>query len=280
MTSTNCTKTSAQLELMIKNQVWEVDSKRTALDPADPQIPVFGSILERCYGGNKVRITAGNYKQNRFTCVSNGGNTSKWFSLSIDTLEVLLSIAVYEKRFISRIEIVNAYHNCVLPENYYKIMKFDKIMTKCICKLDSSYSTQVNQEDEHLYVKLLTTVYGALEFAELFYNYVKSILCSAQLNFEVNTLDRCVFNKKCAGRRPAQLTVAIHVDHLIVTCVDEDEIYDFKNTLKGYFENAILYDESDNAIEHLGVTLYINENNTATVGMLDYIFEILATSVN
>jgi Reverse transcriptase (RNA-dependent DNA polymerase) len=257
-----------ELKQMIKDKVWMLDINRNKLDCSDPNIPSFQPILENRDGGDKVRVTAGNYREDRF---SNGGNESKWYSLSIDTLDVLLTIAVFEERFISRIDIVSAYHHCILPEKKYKQMKFEPEMVLIICELQDKYWEHVCLDDGCLYVTLQTTVYGASEFAELFYDFVKSILC-AKLGFKVNMLDKCVFNSMTVNGN--QLTVAIHVDHLLVTCVDNSDLCNFKKFLRDYLMNTIEYDDFDDVLTYLGVKLDKRDRGCA-VDMIGYYAEII-----
>ena len=65
-------------------------------------------------------------------------------------------------------------------------------------------------------VKLTKAFYGCIESAKLWYNHIKSHLESD--GYVQNPIDICDFNKTVDR---VQCTICIHVDDLLITCVDE-----------------------------------------------------------
>ena len=105
-------------------------------------------------------------------------------------------------------------------------MKLDPVLTKILQQVDSS---AIGMEDEKgvTYVKLNKALYGTIQAALLWYNKLKKVLMAD--GYSPNPYDACLFNKVVKG---VQITVAFHVDDLLVTCVCEKLMDSLEDHLK------------------------------------------------
>ena len=84
-----------------------------------------------------------------------------------------------------------------------------------------------------LTVKLKRALYGCVQSARLWYDRLRAALEGQ--GFVVNQYDMCVFNRMVEGKR---LSVAFHVDDLLVTCVEQGPIDEMVRLLLAEFEGV------------------------------------------
>ena len=87
-------------------------------------------------------------------------------------------------------------------------------MTSILVRLDHSYEAFVEPNGSCV-VKLDKALYGTVEAAKLRYDLLSGQLREA--GFTQNPYDLCVFNK--IGSNGNQITVALHVDDMLITCM-------------------------------------------------------------
>eukprot|EP00597_Dinobryon_sp_UTEXLB2267_P014480 CAMPEP_0170111028 /NCGR_PEP_ID=MMETSP0020_2-20130122/8228_1 /TAXON_ID=98059 /ORGANISM="Dinobryon sp., Strain UTEXLB2267" /LENGTH=695 /DNA_ID=CAMNT_0010336473 /DNA_START=18 /DNA_END=2106 /DNA_ORIENTATION=+ len=124
-------------------------------------------------------------------------------------------IAAKEKRLVVTVDVLGAYLNADMSASNIKVnMRLDKVMTKILLSIDPAFAEFV-REDGSSVVQLDKALYGCIEAAHLWYNMLRKIL--ERYGFIANEVEPCVFNRtnKDTG---VQLTIALHVDDLLVTC--------------------------------------------------------------
>ena len=148
-----------------------------------------------------------------------------------ESIMMVLNIAAREKRRVRTIDITGAYLECDMTGEREVIMKLDPVLTKILQQVDSS---AIGMEDEKgvTYVKLNKALYGTIQAALLWYTKLKKVLMAD--GYSPNPYDACLFNKVVKG---VQITVAFHVDDLLVTCVCEKLMDSLEDHLKKNFSN-------------------------------------------
>jgi hypothetical protein len=104
-------------------------------------------------------------------------------------------------------------------------MRIDPATAAIFIELDPGYKDGLDG-DGSLVVKLEKALYGCIESSQLWYENLSAKLKS--IGFLPNERDPCVFNKVL---RRTQLTVAIYVDDIFCSCVDEDALEWLANEL-------------------------------------------------
>ena len=111
------------------------------------------------------------------------------------------------------------------------VMMLDPTLSTLLEQLDPSVKAS---KDSHgkLYVKLKRALYGCVQSAKLWYDKLKAVLIAD--GFTPNDYDGCLFNK--ATDEGKQITVAFHVDDLLVTCQLDSAIDDLIRHLQDNFK--------------------------------------------
>ena len=153
-------------------------------------------------------------------------------SPTVSTCAVLtvFSIAAYEQRGASVVDIGGAYLNADMNTGVDVYMRLDPIMSKMMMTIDESYEQYADHKG-CIVVKLDKALYGCVESAALWYENLSSTL--KDLGYERNTYELCVYNKVWNG---TQCTVAVRVDDLIITSTSQrmiDELCDGLKTKYG-----------------------------------------------
>jgi hypothetical protein len=179
-----------------------------------------------------------------------------------ETIMMILNIAARERRKVRTIDITGAYLECDMTGEVEVIMKLDPLLTKILHEVDESVK---GMEDEHgvTYVKLNKALYGTIQAAVLWYNKLKAVLVAD--NYTANPYDPCLFNKMENG---VQITVAFHVDDLLVTCVCEKLMDSLEKHLNGSFSNITVC--TGNKHSYLAMNIVLDDYGIA-VDMTAYI---------
>lgn len=213
----------------------------------------------------KSRLTANGKTQDRAEVEQMFGRTSSP-TISMSSIMTLLAIAKKEKRHLAAVDIKNAYLNANL-EDQGLIILLDKVVTKEYLKVRPYAEQYVNDKGE-LYCKLNRALYGTVEAAKAWYDDISSYLKS--LNFEMNSIDQCVFNCNING---VQITVGIYVDDLIISCVDEKVIKMFKDALLHKY-HEINYEDNEK-LPYLGMILDNTRGEYIEVSMPSFVKQII-----
>ena len=117
-----------------------------------------------------------------------------------------------------------------MPEGNEVLMELDPVLTKLVKELDPTAEQFVNDKGK-LVVRLKRALYGCVQSARLWYEKLRATLIS--FGFVANPYDPCTFNKMISGH---QVTIAFHVDDLLITSVSDDAITVVIQYLKENFQ--------------------------------------------
>jgi hypothetical protein len=175
----------------------------------------------------KARLVAGGNGQDR-TLYDNLSSPT----VATTSVFTIMAIAAAEKRKVIVIDIGGAFlHADLAPTGIDVYMRLDSTMAGMLVKLDPSYISFV-EEKGTIVVKLDKALYGCVEASALWYAHLRETL--ERDGFEVNPYDSCVYNK--LGASGEQITIAVHVDDLVVSSRRQDDIDSLELHLRGTYK--------------------------------------------
>jgi len=169
--------------------------------------------------------------------------------------------------------VLGAYLNADMSASNIKVnMRLDKVMTKILLSIDPTFAEFV-REDGSSVVQLDKALYGCIEAAHLWYNMLRKIL--ERYGFIANEVEPCVFNRtnKDTG---VQLTIALHVDDLLVTCACRKDLDRFLAYMKREF-SAITVHEGKK-LSYLGMLFDFNVDGEVSVTMEKCVEDVIRES--
>lgn len=183
----------------------------------------------------------------------------------------ILSIAAYEKRSITVIDISEAYLNADMTTGVEVHMRLDRNMSNMMIKLAPEYSEYTDHKG-CVVVRLDKALYGCVESAALWHENLRASL--SDLGYEPNAHDICVFNKR--NEDGVQCTVAVHVDDLMITSVDEGMIESLAaGLIKRYGD---ITRKNGPVVNYLGMVFDLTIAGVARVSMTGYLEDMLKES--
>ena len=216
----------------------------------------------------KARLVARGDTQDRtdYTDYDIAGPTSTTASILS-----IAAIAAAEERKVMTIDVGGAFLNADIKRTGVLVhVRLDRIMTGFLVEIAPEYREFVNA-DGSCVVELDKALYGTLEAAKLWYDNISTKLVTN--GFEPNPYDPCVFNK--INRDGLQITVALYVDDLLVTCEDERELDAFAAFLRASYSGDITEHRGDIA-EYLAMTFDFRTRGEVRVTMKKLIDDIIA----
>ena len=149
-------------------------------------------------------------------------------------------------------------------------VRLSKIMAGILIKIDSSYIEFV-EDDGTVVVELEKALYGCIEAAALWYKNI--VLTLETFGYVQNPYDSCVFNK--TNEVGVQSTVVLHVDDMLVTCVDDGIINELEACLRVAYPEITVRDGE--VIGYLGMTFDFCVQGEVKVTMEGCVSDILNT---
>jgi hypothetical protein len=209
----------------------------------------------------KARLVAGGDGQDRALYDNISSPT-----VSLEAVMAILAIAAIQSRKLALVDITGAYLECVMPEGDEVLMELDALLTSILRELDPSVIPFINEHGKVI-VKLNRALYGCVQSARLWFEKLRDTLID--IGFIANPYDPCTFNMMKDG---VQITVAFHVDDLLITSTSEDNINFTINQLKSKF-SAVSETRGD-VLSYLGMQIKVN-SDFIEVNMSGYIDKIL-----
>ena len=215
----------------------------------------------------KARLVAGGHLQLKDLFAPNEISSP---TVSINSVFMLIAMAVTQKRHFITFDIAQAYLNADMPDEVY--MTLDKMTTEILLHIDPSYKkfVEVNRKgNQEVTVKLDKALYGCVQSARLWYNTLSKYLQS--IGFEPNPVDMCVFNRYTPSSD--QTTVCFHVDDGLATSSDLSDLKLLEQQMRSEYgdELKITYGKSH---EYLGMALDI-DNTYCELTMTNYIDDLV-----
>lgn len=211
----------------------------------------------------KARLVAGGHMQDRSIYSSDQISSP---TVATSSFFTIVAIAAAERRHVMTFDISQAYLNADMEGEVH--MMLDPLCSRLLCEIDPSYRAFLDSKG-CITVKLNKALYGCVESAKLWYNKLKSTLLA--LGYTVNPADICVFNRTSATGK--QSTVCFHVDDVLATCQDEDDLFLLKEQIIKAFKNI----QFNHGLKHeyLGMNLDFTTPGVCLVTMKDYVQKML-----
>jgi hypothetical protein len=210
----------------------------------------------------KARLVAGGDMQDKNLYENLSSPT-----VCLESVMVVLAIAAIEKRKLVTVDITGAYLECELPDGDEVFMELDPLVSKLLQELDPDAKQYETAKGTTL-VKLQRALYGCVQSSRLWYERLRSAL--EGIGFVVNPYDQCVFNALIEG---VQVTVAFHVDDLLITSKSETALEVVVNGLKEQFVAVTV--NPDPKHSYLAMNI-VSSDKDITVDMSGYIQKLLA----
>jgi hypothetical protein len=211
----------------------------------------------------KARLVAGGDQQDK----SLYDNLSSPTAASASVFAVT-AIAATEHRVVEVIDIGGAFLNVDMASTGVIVhMRLNSIMTEMMLTIDPSYSAYVEDRGT-MVVALDRALYGCVEASALWYTDLRLNLL--QYGFIANPYDSCVYNKQDPN---GQITLVVHVDDILVTCVSQDSI-----TLLGKYLTEVYKEtktHSGKVLDYIGMTFDFRVLGEVRVTMANCVGEIL-----
>jgi hypothetical protein len=241
-----------ELKQILEKHVWEALNKSVLTKTQLKKAIRSSMFLKEKFTASgefdklKARLVAGGDMQDK-TLYENLSSPT----VAQETVMTVLAIAAIQRRRVATVDITGAYLECDLPEDDEVIMMLDPVVASILAELDPTIEA-MRDEKGVLYVKLKKALYGCVQSAKLWYDR----LCEALLldGYTKNNYDSCLFNKMTDGK---QITVAFHVDDLLVTSKSDRAIDELMNMLKKNFA-AITVNRGSNH-SYLSMNIVVDE---------------------
>ena len=256
-----------ELAQMLDRRVWQPVHK---IEITDKKLIIPSKLfLKEKYNAEgtfeklKARLVAGGHREDRSVFSSNEITSPTIATQSIFTIA---AIAAHEGRDVITGDVPGAYLHADMKGDLFMILP--KELVTVLIEMDENYKKYVTFHGT-IYVKLLKALYGCVESARLWYEYLRARL--EQIGFNANKVDPCVFN---CGEIDNQLTIGVYVDDLIVTSKDKSAIEATINQINNFFDN-ISWNTGDKH-NYLGMTFVFNkEKKNVTISMMKYVQDLL-----
>ena len=258
-----------ELQQMLSKKVWQPLYWKY-MSPEDKRAVIRSSIfLKEKYDAQglfqklKARLVAGGNHQDR-TIYAESEISSP--TVSTSSVFMIATIAAKEGRKVATLDYSGAYLNAKLKRKVRMLL--EPKLAEVLCEMEPSYSKYLRL-DGSLCVGLHKALYGCIESAKLWYDTISSQLRA--MGFRPNDYDPCIFNKYVGGK---QVTVALYVDDLMVTCANNRVFEEVLRQLENLFEGTTVH--RGNAHSYIGMLFDFGTPGKVHVKMDGYIDDFLA----
>jgi hypothetical protein len=208
----------------------------------------------------KARLVGNGKDQIGIEAIDKASPTAK-----CESILMVLGIAASEERATLSADIGSAYLEATMQgEDVH--MQLDKLQVRLLTEIAPNLKPYVDDEGRMM-VKLDKALYGCVQSAKLWYEHLTKTL--KDLGFLANVYDPCILNKKV---NDVQITVAIYVDDLLITCKDKKTIEDLIKDLKSAFKE-VKTSEFDQ-MQYLGYEIKC-DNEKIEISMDKYIDDVI-----
>ena len=214
----------------------------------------------------KGRFVNMELKRNKHPHDSNKRTAGNAMAESINTT---LADAADKGKQIAVIDVVGAYLHASAG-NVKKYLIIDKNIADILCKLKPELS-KLRDQNGLLYAKKNKALYGSTDAAELWYTDISSYLKS--IGFVANPYDNCVFNLFNKKTNNIMITIALHVDDLLVTSKETRLLEWVRDKLKAKYGDVSY--KTGKRLKYLGINIIINDDGNIDLDCEDVFTEML-----
>ena len=256
----------AELQQLIDRDVWGY------IRTADLSVTQLKKVIKSLvFIKEKVDAKALVKMKARLVAGGNGQDKSVYENISSPTVSMeavmcIIAIAALQRRKIATVDVTGAFLEVEMPEDDEVLMELDTTVTRILQTIDPTVVPFINS-DGKVIVRLKRALYGCVQSARLWFEKLRATLI--EFGFESNPYDLCTFNKEVGGK---QVTVAFHVDDLLITSESDDSITLLINYLRSKFKGVT---EMRGAVHgYLGMRITVR-NDCIEVDMSGYIDKIM-----
>ena len=210
----------------------------------------------------KARLVGGGHMTDKTLYTTNDTSSP---TVKTESVMTILSVASFEKRTISTMDIPGAYLNADLDHPHVVCITRD--VTQVYVRHRPHLKKCVQQNGTML-ADAVKALHGLPEAGLQWHRTIAGVLLEA--GFQSSEADPCVFIH--ASKR-GKCTIALHVDDLLVTSTSKDQIEWLEKVLSDKFGRVTM--ETGPQISYLGMVVCMHEQGHIAVSMPAYIEEIL-----
>lgn len=220
----------------------------------------------------KEKFTHGVFERLKARLVANGAQQDRGLypnhsspTASLECIFMVLAIAAKERREVAVVDIGTAYLNAEMGDEEVFI-ETDPFLTRWLLRYKPSLEPFTDKGGK-MFFRLTKALYGCVQSARLWYEKITAYLKS--IGFRENELDNCILNAVYKGK---QMTVALYVDDLLITCRERAGVERLVDQLRSEY-GEVKY-KTGEKLSYLGMCLETSAKGI-TVSMTDYIKNIL-----
>ena len=261
----------AELKQMVDKGVWH-GIKVSGLSIAQRRAIIRSSMfLKDKYSASgvfdkfKARLVAGGEEKDKGLYENLSSPTA-----ATSSVLTVAAIAASEGRNVITIDIGGAFLNAdIAPTGIQVHMRLDRVMTQMLMQIDPTYQQYV-EADGSMVVQLDKALYGCVEAAALWYADLRSKL--EYDGFVANPYDPCVLNK--LGADGVQITIAVHVDDLLVTSTSNYNFASLERYLQSVFPAISVH--RGEVLDYIGMTFDFTVPGEVSITMENCVRDILS----
>ena len=190
-------------------------------------------------------------------------------TVATSSLLAIIAIAANEKRHLATVDIGGAFVRSDMRGPEEVIVTINSKLAEYLLQVRPDWRVH-RQSNGTLFLLCHKALYGCVQSARLWYENISGFLFA--LEFVVNTHDPCVFNKVVDG---GQITVCMHVDDLLISCADDNEIDRLIEQLTVKYTEVTAHRSENGRISYLGMTLDVSVIGEVRITMSRFIEETL-----
>jgi hypothetical protein len=261
---------TSELSQMISKKVWTpIIARQLTQDQRRSVIRSSMFITEKkdpsgAFLKLKARLVAGGDQQDKTLY-----NDISAATAATSSVFMVAAIAAREKRLVTVVDITCAYLNAKMSNQVVVHMKLNKTLTNMLVDMDDSYTRYINN-DGGCIVRLDRALYGCVESAALWADHIKGSLMYG--GFTQNPHDICCYNKMYDN---VQITVIIHVDDLLITCINQTYIDILTDLLISIYKDIRAV--SGRVVGYLGLSFNFMTEGQVTITAPGFMKDLLTT---
>ena len=192
-------------------------------------------------------------------------------TVSTSAVLTVLSIAAFEKRNVSVVDITGAYLNANIGKQVTVHMRLDQLISGMLTKLSPAYGKYVDHRG-CIVVRLEKALYGCVESAALWHEHLSDTLKG--LGYTRNKHEWCVFNR--SDEKGVQCTIALQVDDLLISSVSREMIESLCTGLRKKYGEMSRKDGP--VVNYLRMVFDMRHPGEARVSMKGFVDDLLEGS--
>jgi hypothetical protein len=261
-----------ELQQMVDKAVW------SGVHPRDLSAAHRHSILRSSMFLKDKFLASGAFEKFKARLVAGGDQQDKTLyehlsspTAATSSVLTIAAIAADEHRHVMTLDIGGAFLNADMsPTGVPVHMRLDPVMTAIVADIDPSFSPFVQANGTSV-VRLNKALYGCVEASSLWFAHLTATLIA--LRFKPNAYDPCVFNK--SGVSGNQVTIAVHVDDLLVTSRNPHDLDALVQALQRTYQEIQF--KRDTTLDYIGMTFAFPGDGSVRVTMANSVDNILTS---